>query len=282
MLRKIVNIDQEKCDGCALCIPTCAEGALQIINNKAYLISDLFCDGLGACLGHCPQGAITIEEREAEPYDEIKTMQNVIRGGNDVIKAHLLHLKNHGEMEYFLQGLDYLNEIGMTVDLTETEKPKNEACGCPGSQSIDMRNKNSNLPEEIKIGKQISQLTQWPIQLHLISPYAEYYRGSHLLLAADCCAFSYGNFHSDFMKGRSIAIACPKLDTNKEIYLEKIISLIDNAKLKSITVTVMQVPCCAGLYQLTQKAVESAERKIPLEVVVIGIDGEILKKVSLN
>jgi ferredoxin len=280
MLREIVKIDEEKCDGCGECVPSCHEGALQIIDGKARLISDLFCDGLGACLGHCPQGAITIEKREAEPYDERKVMEIIIKGGENVIAAHLQHLKDHNEMKYFNQALEFLNENGIENPLNgrELEVPvQQEMCGCPGSREMTIEDGEFANDE---IGKRQSHLRQWPIQLHLVSPFAQYYQNSNLLLAADCVGFAYADFHKDFLDGKSIAIACPKLDTNKQVYLEKLTSMINDANIQSITVLIMQVPCCGGLLQLAQTAAGSAERKIPINAIVIGVNGEVLQEVS--
>lgn len=276
MLRKIIQIDEDKCDGCGDCVPECHEGALQIIDGKVRLISDLFCDGLGACIGYCPNGALTIIEREAEPYDERKVMDYIVRGGENVIKAHLRHLKEHKEFVYLAQALDYLNDNGINIPKIDVVE-NTPSGGCSGSQAKSFSSKD-NVEEE---GTRKSHLTHWPIQMHLVSPNAAYYRNSDLLLAADCCSFSYGDFHKDFINGKSLAIACPKLDSNKEIYLNKLIAMIDEANINSIHVVIMQVPCCGGLVQLAQQAVESANRSVPLSVTIIGVQGEILKHIDL-
>jgi len=278
MLRRIVKIDEEKCDGCGECVPNCHEGALQIIDDKARLISDLFCDGLGACLGHCPQGAITIEEREAEMYDESRVMEYIIKGGRNVIIAHLKHLLEHNETDYYKEAVQYLNNNGIENPLDGEYIQPQQLSGCPGSKAISFENKEAVSDES---GKRESHLTQWPIQLHLVSPFAQYYKDSDLLLAADCVGFAYADFHKDFMKGKSIAIACPKLDTNKEIYLNKLTAMINESKIKSITVIIMQVPCCGGLLKLAQLANESASRKVLINTVVVGVNGEILEETSV-
>lgn len=277
MKRKIVNIDETKCDGCGLCIPNCHEGALQIIDGKARLISDLFCDGLGACLGFCPQGAIKIEEREAEPYDERKVMGTIVLGGRNVIIAHLTHLMEHNEMEYLNQAFDYLQDHGIEITKDDIAPKLSSHCGCPGSKEMVIEKEE---PEEKAedTSKRESELRQWPIQLHLVNPAANYYRNSDLLLAADCTAFAAGDFHKDYMKGKSIAIACPKLDQGKEIYLQKLISMITDAQIKSMTVLIMQVPCCGGLLQLAEAAVKRSGKQIPINYVVIGIDGSVLEE----
>ena len=281
MLRQIVHIDESKCDGCGDCVPSCHEGALQIIDEKARLISDLFCDGLGACLGHCPQAAITIEEREAEPYNERKVMEYIVKGGSNVIKAHLQHLLDHKEMDFYNEAIAFLNDNNIENPLTIIEEKKfgNSACGCPGSKEM-VFDVDEDVPGEN--GKRKSHLTQWPIQMHLVSPYAPYYKDSHLLLTADCVAFAIPDFHKDYLKGKSIAIACPKLDSNQQMYSEKLMAMINESNLQSITVMIMQVPCCGGLLQLAQDAVNQTGKEIPVKVVVVGIQGEILQETELT
>lgn len=280
MQRSIIKIDEEKCDGCGLCVPECHEGALQIIDGKARLISDLFCDGLGACLGHCPTGALTIEQRDAEPYDERKVMDYIIKGGRNVIKAHLEHLRDHEEFLFLKEAIIYLQEKGIENPLHgngTTEKKSH--CGCPGSQEMSFNEPAESDENEIS---RTSQLRQWPIQLHLVSPQAAYFNNSDLLLAADCCGFAAPDFHKDYLKGRSLAIACPKLDTNKQVYLEKLTLMLNNAMLKSITVLIMQVPCCYGLVQIAREAVNMSGTDIPVNVVVIDQRGDVLEKTKLN
>jgi len=274
--RKIITIDQKKCNGCRECIPNCPEGAIQLIDGKARLISDIFCDGLGACLGHCPQGAISVEEREAEPYDERKVMKNIVKQGKNTIIAHLQHLKEHGETEYLNNAWEFLKEHDIKVEFntetkTETFKPQ----GCPGSQSISFKHEYIAQPSSIQ--SQASQLRQWPVQMHLISPDTNFFKQSDLLLAADCVAYSIGDFHKRFLSGKTLAIACPKLDSNKDVYLQKLIKLIDDAKINTLTVVTMQVPCCTGLLLMTKKAAEEATRKIPIKHIMVSIKGEILK-----
>ncbi|KYC45319.1 MAG: hydrogenase MvhADGHdrABC CoB-CoM heterodisulfide reductase subunit A [Candidatus Methanofastidiosum methylothiophilum] len=271
--REIIKIDEEKCNGCGICVPNCPEGALQIIDGKARLVSDLFCDGLGACIGNCPEGAIFVEEREAEEYDERKVMENIVKQGTNTIKAHLQHLKDHGADKYLKQAKDFLEERGIENPIKEERHV--HGASCPGSKIMEFSKEENEIVEE---GKRSSQLKQWPIQLHLISPNAPYFIGKDLLLAADCTAFSIGNFHKDFLKGKSLVIACPKLDSNREIYVEKIKKMIDEAKINTLTVLVMEVPCCSGLLQIAKKALESATRKIPIKLIVVGIKGEIIKE----
>jgi ferredoxin len=278
MKRKIVNINEELCNGCGNCIPNCQEGALQIIDGKARLISDLFCDGLGACLGHCPEGAITIDEREAEPYNEKKVMETISKQGENTIVAHLKHLKDHGETSYYNEALDYLKEKNIEITLNNKEMENHSShCGCPCSKEVDLRKEEKNETSSFD-GKIPSQLRQWPIQMHLISPNASYFKNADVLIAADCTAFAMGGFHNDLMKGKAIAIACPKLDSDVEEYIEKIKAMIDDAKINTLTVAIMEVPCCGSLLRMAQMAVEKASRKVPIKLIIVNIKGDIDKE----
>jgi NAD-dependent dihydropyrimidine dehydrogenase PreA subunit len=278
--RKVITINEEKCNGCELCIPNCPEGALQIIDGKARLISDRFCDGLGACLGHCPEGAIIVEDREAEPYDERTVMENIIKQGPKVILAHLRHLQDHGETELLGTAAAVLREKKLPNPLTHSPKEdhmhSHAQGGCPGSKIIDFAEKTGFTAE--MAGTRPSALRQWPVQMHLISPNAPYFKAKDLLLAADCVAFAMGDFHKDYLSGRSLAIACPKLDEGQDVYKDKIKALIDEAKVNTITVMIMQVPCCGGLLQLVQEAAAETTRKVPIKAIVVSLQGEILKE----
>lgn len=276
--RKIIKIDEEKCTGCGKCIPNCPEGALQMIDGKARLVSDLFCDGLGACIGSCPYGAITIEEREAQKYDEKKVMENIARQGKNTIIAHLKHLKGHGENKYLKEALDFLKDKGIEIpdEFKESKNKGDIPCSCPGMQTMDFS--QAEAEDTISSGPQPSQLRQWPIQLHLVSPLASYFQGRDVVLSADCVAYSLGDFHSKYLKDKSLAIACPKLDTDKERYIEKIKFLIDEAKINTLTVMIMEVPCCGGLLVLTQEALKQAKRKVPLKLITVGIKGNIISE----
>ncbi|MCX6164917.1 MAG: 4Fe-4S binding protein [Ignavibacteriae bacterium] len=285
MERTIINIDEEKCDGCGNCVEGCHEGALQIIDGKARLINELFCDGLGACIGECPQGAITLEKREAQPYDEIAVMERISILGNNTVIAHMRHLRDHNEMKYFNQAIDYIKENNIEIDLTEINKKPmfnimeehSGGSGCPGSKAMDFR-KNSTSETSNTNDDQPSTLNQWPVQMHLVNPGASYFQNADVLIAADCVAFSLGNFHSNYLKGKSLAIACPKLDSNMEIYIDKITSMIDNSNINTLTVMIMEVPCCGGLLKIAQTAMQQAERKIPLKLMVVGIRGDIISE----
>ncbi len=301
MKREIVKIDRELCNGCGVCVPNCHEGALQMIDGKATLVSELMCDGLGACIGHCPVGAITIEEREAEAYDEILTIQEMIKAGRNVVLAHLKHLKDHQQKEYIHQAFDYLKAnkaaIAFNVDelifevkqhgqapikvenpylqnLVAHKQTETLGCGCPGSAA------KSFTPEPVAVAANVSvqsQLSHWPVQLHLINPMAPFFQDSDLLLAADCVAYALGDFHSKYLRGKKLAIACPKLDSGKEVYIEKIAHLIDHARVNTITLMKMEVPCCGGLVQIVQQALQQAQRKVPVKLLTVSSKGEILE-----
>ena len=300
MKREIIVIDEEKCTGCGLCVPECHEGALQIIDNKARLISDLFCDGLGACIGHCPEGALTIEEREAEPYDEVKVMEIMVTKGDNTIRAHLSHLKDHGEHEFLKQGIEYLKQVNYSMDLSAFEEKKQSSRqiveelfgpgsksgmphsgvmgGCPGSQAREF---NIDAGEVEQAGKQAaievrSELRQWPVQLHLLNPQASYFRNADVILTADCVAYSMADFHRRYLHGRSLAIACPKLDSNLESYVAKLTSMINDAQINTLSILRMEVPCCGGLVQMARAASAQANRKVPIKEIVVGVQGDIL------
>ena len=271
MLRKIIQIDDEKCNGCGLCIPDCPEGALQIIDNKARLVSDLFCDGLGACIGHCPQGAISVIEREGEAYnEEIVMREKIIPKGENTIKAHLKHLKDHNETEYMKIALKVLEAEGLDVKIEEDDA----GCGCggmcPGTVAQEISNKNEETQTSVP-----SCLRQWPVEMHLLNPAAQYFKNADILIAADCTAFSYGNFHNDFIKGRVVIIFCPKLDHAYDEYVAKMSAIFEQNDINSITIARMEVPCCGGTTAIVQEALKKSGKNIPLDIKVISIEGEI-------
>ena len=295
MKRQIIKIDEDKCNGCGLCIPGCPEGALQMIDGKARLVSDLMCDGLGACIGDCPEGAIEIEEREAEPYNEVAVIKEIIPKGENTLIAHLEHLHEHGEFTFLKQATNYLesveNELKFDLNLVlsnvgKIEEPKikvehhhEHGGGCPGSA---MRDFNIDMDEvenaAASVGSQPSTLRQWPVQMHLVNPNAPYFRGADVVLAADCVAFSLGSFHQEYLAGKGLAIACPKLDQGMEVYIEKLHQMIDEAKINTLHVMIMEVPCCGGLIQMAKMAAEKASRNIPIKKTTVGIKGNILSE----
>ena len=285
MKRTVIKIDEDLCNGCGNCVEGCHEGALQLIEGKAVMISDLYCDGLGACIGECPVGAIELIEKETEPYSEVAVMERIHVKGEKVVIAHLQHLKNHGEMEWFNQGVEWCIKNNFKIDLSKiAESPavatkhhetstspegKGMACGCPGSMERDFRG---------VAPVNTSELKQWPVQLHLLNPAASYFQSGDVLLASDCSAFTHGSFHQTFLKNKALAIACPKLDSNLNTYVEKLIAMIDQSRINTLTVLIMEVPCCSGLLQIAKRAKELASRNIPLKVMVMSIKGEVLKE----
>jgi NAD-dependent dihydropyrimidine dehydrogenase PreA subunit len=267
MKRQIIKIDETKCNGCGVCIPNCPEGAIQMIDEKARLISDLFCDGLGACIGECPQGAIFIEEREAEPYNESRVMlENIIPKGMNTIKAHLKHLKEHGETKLLREAQEILKEKKLTVDTNDDEGKL--PCGCPGTMAKTLKKNESSSESRCRIQ---SELSQWPIQLKLINPSVSYLDNADLLIAADCTAFAHGDFHRDFIRGRITIIFCPKLDQNIDIYIDKLAEIFRNKTIKSITIARMEVPCCGGTEVIVKKALEQVEKIIPTNTKIVKI-----------
>jgi NAD-dependent dihydropyrimidine dehydrogenase PreA subunit len=296
MKRTIIKIDEELCNGCEACVQGCHEGALQMIDGKARMISELFCDGLGACIGDCPVGAIELEEREAEPYDEIATIERMIPKGEKTIIAHLKHLKEHGEIDYLKQGVGYLRANDIMIDFAQVHNHGGAGCaskpaaapqhahaggGCPGSREMSFAPAAASgfKMASAAATESASQLRQWPVQLHLLNPEAAYFKGADVVLAADCVAFAYADFHNRFLAGKTLAIACPKLDSNQDIYVEKLKNMIIYSAINTLTVVIMEVPCCGGLFRLAQKAVaEASGRKIPVKLVVIGTRGDVLKE----
>ncbi|MDD4818304.1 MAG: 4Fe-4S binding protein [Victivallaceae bacterium] len=272
MKRKIIAIDEEKCNGCGQCIPNCPEGALQVIDGKARLVSDLFCDGLGACIGECPLGAITVVEREAEPYDERKVMANIVRMGANTIAAHLRHLRSHGEFKLLESAVGYLKENQIPVPDFEPEKKL--PCGCPGSLARKLKHDMPAAADVApKAGDETTELRQWPVQLRLLNPDADYFDGADLLVAADCVAYTRGGFHGEFLRGRILAVFCPKLDANLNEYAEKLTAIFARHNIHSVTVVKMEVPCCGGTEAIVKRALEKSGRTIPLKVITVGIDG---------
>ncbi len=304
MKRDILKIDEDLCNGCGLCVPNCHEGALQVIDGKVRLVSELMCDGLGACIGHCPEGAITIETREAEPYNEKRVMEQMKDKGKNTVIAHLKHMKDHGETGFLQEGVAYLKEhrpeLNFNLDEVLSEVHNHGKApaapqpshiqghahghshghgggGCPGSKAMVIEKQGADA-DSTPVGDQPSELRQWPVQMHLINPNASYFQGSDLLVAADCVAFSMGGFHSKHLKGKSLAIACPKLDHGSDIYIQKLTALVDTAKVNTITVMMMEVPCCGGLLQMVKSALSQASRKVPVKMMIVGIAGEVLKE----
>ena len=273
MKRKIITIEADLCNGCGDCIPTCPEGAIQMIDGKARLISDIFCDGLGACIGHCPTGAITIEEREAEEYNEKKVMENIVKAGKNTIIAHLKHLHEHGEIIYLNEALDYLRSNNVEVPDYEDDEPHG---GCPGSKTMNLKNDNVSSQSSNSNIKIESELRQWPIQLQLLNPNAPYFKDADLLVAADCVPFAHADFHRKFLKGKTLVMFCPKLDKVVDNYIEKMAHIFTIHKINSITIVKMEVPCCGGTNYVVEEALKKAGKNIIIKEYTMSLEGDII------
>jgi ferredoxin len=272
MERDIIKINEEKCTGCGGCMIGCPEGALQVIDGKARLISDLFCDGLGSCIGECPEDAIEIETREAEPYDEKKVMENIAKSGKHVIKAHLKHLNEHGETDYVNQAIEYLKKNNIDVPDFEEDSPL--ACGCPGSMEQDLGKQRVESQEEAQV--LTAELGNWPVQLQLLNPNAPYFKNADLLISADCAPFAYSNFHKRFLKDKILIILCPKLDKTIDQYISKLAEIFQKQDIKSITIVHMEVPCCSGIEVIVKRALEKAGKNIIIKDYTLSIAGDII------
>jgi NAD-dependent dihydropyrimidine dehydrogenase PreA subunit len=242
--RKIIQIDEEKCNGCGSCVPSCAEGALQIVDGKARLIAEKFCDGLGACLGECPEGALTVIERESEDFD---------------VQAVEEHLQSRGQ--------------------PHQEEPATMACGCPSArlQTFQAETACQEANQPRSFAENPSALSHWPVQIRLIPATAPFLKGADLVVAADCTPVAYPNFHRDFLKGKVVMVGCPKFDEAQE-YVDKFAEIFKTAGIKSVTVVTMEVPCCQGLPLIVKKGLENAGKKVPLTQVIISTRGETLKR----
>jgi len=280
MKRKIISIDEKKCTGCGQCIPDCPEGALQIIEGKARLVSDLFCDGLGACIGTCPEGAISVVEREAAPYDEKAVMETIVRQGVPVIKAHLEHLAGHGQMNLYNEALDYLKDHSIAIPPHDGQvcHPGSAHTGsspfasCPGTAARSIA-RNTTAGTKARSDNTVSELRQWPVQLTLLNASAPYFDNADLLIAADCVPFAYAGFHAEFLRGRIVIIFCPKLDSDIEGYITKMAEIFSRHTIKSIMVVHMEVPCCNGVRYIIDQAMKKSGKQIPVTDKTILING---------
>jgi ferredoxin len=271
MKREIIKIKEELCNGCGKCIPGCPEGALQIIDGKARLISDLFCDGLGACIGDCPQGAISVETREAEPYDEAEVLENIIKAGPNTLKAHLKHLRDHDQKEYVQEAVAILLKKGIPI-------PKFEEDSCPsgGCPSVQTKVIDRQPEEQASSARAVPELRTWPVQLHLLNPSAGYLKHADLLIAATCVPFAYPDFHAKFIKGSVPIVLCPKLDQGIDEYIDKLAEIFKTREIKSVTIARMEVPCCGGTELIVQKALEKAQKYMMVKVNIVSIKGELI------
>ena len=247
VMRKIIEIDEELCDGCGQCVPSCAEGSLEIVDGKARVVSDNLCDGLGACLGECPAGALSIVEREAEEFDE------------EAVEAYLAEKQKNKQKE-----------------------EKTVLGGCPSARiqnfAPDTPCQAANRPATIETNEE-SALTHWPVQIHLVPPTAPFLKGADLLVLADCVPVAFPSLHRDFLKGKAVTMGCPKLD-DAQSYIDKFSQIFQVADIKSITAVVMEVPCCQGLPLIVKKGLELSGKNIPMEEVIISTRGQILNRVK--
>jgi len=250
-VRKIVEIDEEKCDGCGLCVPACAERAIQIIDGKAKVVSETFCDGLGACLGECPQRAITIAEREAPDYDE-KAVAKRLRQLEEISKKSK-------------------SEINPILTIQEQHNAAHTEGGCPGAAMRQFNQSLHEQPTATHTGER-SLLSHWPVQLMLVPPQAPFLKNADILVCADCVPFTIPDFHSRFLAGRALLVGCPKLD-DLQYYSRKLKDIFDQAKPRSITVVKMEVPCCNGIAEVTIQARNEVAPHITVDVHTIGIRG---------
>ena len=260
MLRKIVRIDEEKCDGCGECVPACAEGAITLVGGKARLSADVLCDGLGACLGECPRGAITVIERDAAAFDE------------DAVKAHLLSM---GEKVSSRHPPAPVPTARPRLAIVSDGGSAPHGGGCPGSRPMTLARgagPSSVVPGPGAGGE--SRLGQWPVQLHLVPVNAPYFRGADLLVAADCVPFAHARFHDELLAGRALVVGCPKLD-DLSAYVEKLGRIFAANDLRSVTVVRMEVPCCGGISMAARRGLEASGKDIPLRDVIVGVDGTV-------
>jgi Pyruvate/2-oxoacid:ferredoxin oxidoreductase delta subunit len=266
-IRKIVSIDESKCDGCGLCIVNCAEGALAIIDGKARLTKDLYCDGLGACLGHCPQDAITIIERDADEFNE--------EAVEEMLKAQGKKLEHSHNTQGSSCPGSAVKQFDSKEIHTHAHGHAHGGGGCPGSRMRMIQRKDiEDTDSEVKL---TSKLRQWPVQLSLVPAAAPYLKGADLLVTADCVPFAYANYHNDFLKGKAVVVGCPKLD-DTAYYAEKLGDIIKLNDLESITVLRMEVPCCSGIAQAAKMGRDRSGVSIPIKVVTISLEGEVLKR----
>lgn len=279
MERGVIRIDEDKCTGCSLCIPTCPEGAIRVIDGKARLVSDLLCDGLGACLGHCPEGAITIEKREATPYDERAVVANIARQGANVLRAHLEHLRAHGQAEYLAEALAYCRErdIGIPEGFESARRHEHplhaaHAGGCPGTRIMSDIGAAARAVSG-PLDARASRLQHWPVQIKLVPPTAPFLANADVLIAADCVPFAYADFHEELLRGRVCLVGCPKLD-DARLYEEKLAEMFRRNDVRSVTAAHMEVPCCFGLVKLAASAIARSGKRMPLETRTITVRGE--------
>lgn len=260
-IRQIVKIDEDLCNGCGLCVPACAEGAIQIIDGKARVVSEKYCDGLGACLGECPQGAISIETREAEEFDEEAVVRHLSATGRSVHDhaghSHAPHPGHAGHGAHKHAG--FVCPSARTIDRTSADRPE---ASSPSARSVP------------------SELRQWPVKLYLVNPESSFFENAELLVSADCVPFAYGGLHPDFLKGKVLVTGCPKFD-DTELYLEKLTEIFRRNNIRSVTVLRMEVPCCSGISLITRQAIADSGKNIPMQAITVTLAGDVQSRAAV-
>ncbi len=307
--RTIIEVDQSLCDGCGACEIGCPEGALKVIDGKARLVGESLCDGLGACIGHCPRGAIQITQRDADSYDEAAVLDKIIPQGAAVLQAHLAHLDHFGQDLYIEQAIAKLDSLGVALPsgFEKFRKPAQpkfvKPCSAFSRSLADMAARSGSssataspapaqpapvsdfslnpnpATEKPALKPNSPKPRNWPVQLHLINPRAPQFANARLLIAADCTAFVMSDFHQTLANGKNLVIACPKLDSGRDIYVSKLAALISQAE--SVELAIMEVPCCGGLTRLLEEARQKAERPLPIHLVVVSSEGKVLGRRTL-
>lgn len=258
-VRQMIRIDEDKCNGCGVCVPACAEGAIQIVDGKAKVVTEKYCDGLGACLGECPQGAISFETREAEQFDEAATIQHLKDTGRSV-EAHLAHMAEHAHHASHMSHASH----------------KSHGFQCPSARTIDRTRECSHEDAPAEQSVQ-SELRQWPVKLHLVNPSASFFQDADLLIVADCVPFAYGSLHPDFLRGKVVVAGCPKFD-DIEAHMDKLTEIFRRNDVRRVTVLQMEVPCCSGMGRAAGAAIAASGKHVPMETVTISLSGERLEK----
>jgi len=280
--RQMIQVDEEKCDGCGQCIPGCPEGALQIVAGKARLVREGYCDGLGACLGECPNGALRVVELESDQYDEAGVISHLRQTAPEALDKHLAHLREHApelaRQAERVMAAGWAPAAGNRSDAANRQEP--EACptparaaGCPPAEI------HFGAPDALEApapaadaagGRLPSELSQWPVQLRLLPVRAPFFQGADLTLVADCVPFANPNFHADVLKGTAVAVGCPKLD-DAQVYVEKVTQILGANDIRSLKVVYMEVPCCRGLVWIAEQALARSGKQIPYESEMVRI-----------
>jgi NAD-dependent dihydropyrimidine dehydrogenase PreA subunit len=260
--RKIVHIDEERCNGCGQCVSACAEGAIELEGGKARLVAEKYCDGLSACLGECPMGAISMIERAADPFDE------------EAVERYLAGKKGAGEHAV------EAHDGSVNPPSPDLAAPMSLPCGCPSTQLQMLAPANSGTADDGAGIRQATRLTHWPVQIRLVPPTAPFLRNADILVASDCTPVAYPNFHEELLKGKVVLMGCPKFDDTDE-YIDRFTAVFSTADIRSITIAIMEVPCCSKMPRIVETALKRSGRKIPIETIVISPRGQIVQRTKL-